>query len=132
MRVSPDEKEEWQRWQAIADKEGAPTFVDWVYTRIRQSLAPKPRQTTMSLSDVFKRGQRLGLMVGRLDAIFEQEREDEIDLGWLTGWVVKNPDLVPDVLQMLTLRPYGERFHAWWTEAIGPTVPTARNLSGSR
>lgn len=136
LRLPEDYKAEWDRWQAHAAEEGIKEFRDWLFPKVRQALTPRPERaaTGVAMNDVFKRGQRLGLMIGRLDAIFEHEQEDEIDLGWLTAWVTRYPDLVPDVVQTLSLRPYGERFHAWWTVAIGDpmTGSGARTLSARR
>ena len=133
FRVTEEGKAEWERWQALAKQEGV-EFRDWLFPKVRQALAPKPKMTAPSdAKAAYVRGQRLGMMVGRLDAIFEQEWEDQIDLGRVVAWVAKYPDLAQDLVQILTQRSYGVRFHAWWQQVIGaPTPATARIPSAHR
>lgn len=119
FRGMPEDKEEWDRWRHLAEQEGIKNFRDWLYPRIRQSLAPKPVAiSTINAVDAFRRGQLLGQTVGRLDAVFLKEEENVIAIGWLIRWAQKYPDLAADVVQILTGRPYGLRFHAWWQEVM--------------
>ena len=117
IRLHPEEKLEWEQWRSYAEQEGI-EFRTWLFTRIRQSLAPKPVKAVTTTGAAQKRGYRLGMMVGRLDAVFIAGTEDDIDLGWVMQWIRRYPELVPEVSAILTGESYGLRFYPWWQARI--------------
>lgn len=133
FRGMPEDKEEWDRWRTLAETSGIKNFRDWLYPRIRQSLAPKPTRDPVATNTVtaYRRGYYVGAMVGRLDWVFEEGHETDLDRGAIRAWCERHPDCVADVLSVLTAKPYGVRFHAWWVEVMGhqTSAPAVRTLS---
>ena len=113
FRVPEEYKVEWEKWQALAKEEGK-ELRDWIFPKVRQALAPRPKPVADSTSDALKRGRRIGLMIGRLDMVFQMDREEDIDPGWITDWIARYPDCVDDVRLFLLGKPYGLRFEKWW------------------
>lgn len=136
FRGMPEDKQEWDQWRALAETEGIKNFRDWLYPRIRQSLAPKPTRDPIATQTMatYRRGYYVGTMVGRLDWLFAEGHEYDIDRGEVRAWCGRHPDCVPDVLSVLIAKPYGVRFHAWWAEVMGsPTTGRdVRTLSAHR
>lgn len=128
FRLPEAERSEWIRWMETAEGQGIP-FREWLGVIIRQHFAPKPKP--LGISKVERRRLReIYLMAGRLDAIFGNDWEDEIDKGDFIAWCQAHPDWALDVVQWLTAQAdYGLRFRQWWKQAIVPelTAPSARN-----
>lgn len=116
FRLSPDMQAEWDAWEQLATAEGL-SRRDWVFQRVRQTLVPKPRPIESPLASK-RYGMAVGLMAGRLDAIFQHEAEADEDRGWIVAWALKHPEMVSDVVQWLTAQEYGLRFRGWWQSEI--------------
>ncbi len=129
FRAPEEYKTEWDKWQALAKQEGV-EFRDWLFPRIRQSLAPKPTKTVSASNTVaaYRKGYYVGTLVGRLDWVFEEGQEQDIDRGALKAWCARHPDCVPDVLSILTAKPYGIRFHAWWQGIMSDASVAAAHI----
>lgn len=115
FRVPEEYKSEWDRWKGHAEQAGQ-EMRDWVFARVRQSLAPKPTKDA-ALADsaaIYRRGYYTGAMVGRLDWVFTEGIEHDIDPGEIKAWCQKHSECVSDVIAQLTMKPYGLRFHEWW------------------
>ena len=135
FRLPEEYRPEWDAWKAQSEAEGIKEFREWLFPKVRQALAPKPKPAPIvDAREQFIRGQRLGMMVGRLDAVFELGQEDQLELGRVVKWAEKYPELAQDLVQILVQRSYGVQFDAWWTaNIIGGRAPaTARIPSGSR
>ena len=118
MRLPDEYREEWDRWQALSAEEGIKEFRDWLFPKVRQALAPRPRALLNSTEAAEKRGRRIGIMIGKLDIWFALDREEEIDLVWLTQWVERYPDCVDEVCLAMLSKPYGLRFDQWWHDVM--------------
>lgn len=133
FRLRPEQRAEWDGWRAAAEAAGI-DFRDWLFARIRQSLQPKPRHVAQPSAAARQAGYRLGLMAGRLDSLFQQNQEDQVDRGWVRAWAMKDPEVASDLVAILTAKPYGLRFHTWWqeiTQSLG-NGPVAHNPSARR
>lgn len=115
FRASEEYRQEWDKWKTMAENAGV-EMRDWIFPRIRQSLAPKPTKDVTVINSVaaYRRGYYTGAMVGRLDWVFTEGIEHDIDPGEIRAWCRKHPECVSDLAAQLTMKSYGLRFHDWW------------------
>ena len=132
FRMLPEDKVEWDGWRSIAEQAGQ-EWRDWLFTRIRQSLAPKPQPSRTVSGAAYKDGVRVGILCGQIQEAFASGHPEDWDPTPALRFAEKWPHLVPDVLSIMTAKAYGADFHHWWKEVIGPAEsPTVRTLVAHR